>query len=71
MQNVNTVGQAQRFDRIMGDENDGPPGEKRSGHVLQAHAGQGIDGGERFIHQDNGFVLDQGAGEGGTLAHAA
>lgn len=57
----------------MGDENHrgagGAPDIQQ--HLLQALAGERIDGREGFIHEDD-FRLDgEGAGNGEALAHAA
>ena len=39
--------------------------------VLHAHAGEGVESAEGFVEQEDFGMIDQGAGEGDALGHAA
>ena len=62
-----------RFLDAMGHEHDGLAAFPPDPEQFQVHSlsGRGIKGAEGFIHQDELGVVDQGAGDGGALLHAA
>ena len=55
----------------MGHEQDGAAGEKAPGGALQIVPGDGVEGGEGLVHQDDGGILHHRPGEGDPLALAA
>ena len=73
MQNDDPVGQAHRFaDRVRDKENRlvglNPQLLKL---LMKQRARLGVKGGKRLVHQQDGRVHDQGAGDGDALFHAA
>ena len=68
---VDAVAETQGLERIVGDEEDGAPGEEFGRQILLAYPGDGVERRERFVHQDDGPVLHEGARQRGALAHAA
>src|SRR5260221_13605131 len=67
------IAEIDRFIDIMGHENGGEPLMPRDALqlVLQTQAGEGIQGAQGFVEQQEARPVDQGAGNGDTLLHAA
>src|SRR4051812_13883570 len=67
------VGEADGFADGVGDEEDRLVGFEPELLELEVEegAGLGVEGGEGFVHEEDGGVKDEGAGDGDALAHAA
>ncbi len=67
------VGQPDGFVDIVGDEEGGGVGvdEEVAQKGLEVEAKKGVDGGEGFVEEEEAGVDGEGAGQGGTLGHAA
>ena len=63
-QHPDLVAEAQRLERVVGHQQHRPPGQQLGRQILQAVAGDRIEGGERLVHQHDGPVLHQRAGQG-------
>jgi hypothetical protein len=61
------------FVDVVGDQEHGGAARlpEAEDFILHAHAGEGIQGTQGFIEQQNARVIDQRAGEGDSLGHAA
>ena len=55
----------------MGDEQHGAPGEQGGREFLKPHPRDHVEGRERLVHQDDGAVFHQRAGQGDPLSHTA
>src|SRR3984893_2339158 len=67
------IGEADGFARVMGDEDDGlPPLLPDTLDVaVELLAGQGVERGERLIHQKDARIRREGASERDALFHSA
>ena len=67
------VGQVDRLGQAVGDEHDGLARGRPDAQQLVAHghARLLVERGERLVHQQHRRVLDQAAGDGDALLHAA
>ena len=68
---VDAIAEPERFQRVVGDEQHRAPGEQARGKRLQPGAGDGVERGEGLVHEHDGAVFHQRAGERHPLAHAA
>jgi len=61
------------FIDVVGDEDHGGAAvfPEAQDFILHAHAGEGVEGAEGFIEEEDFGVVDKGAGEGDALGHAA
>ncbi len=66
-----TVTQPQGLERIVGNEQDGPPREHAPGQVLEAEFCDRIEARKRLVHEHDGPILHQGPGKGDALTHTA
>src|SRR6266851_5504219 len=66
-------GEQERFAKIVGDKDDGLAEAAREGaeFTLKLGAGDGIESAKRLVHQENGRVGGEGAGDADALALAA
>ena len=59
-------------DVVRDEEHGGAAGLPEAEHfVLQAHAGEGVERAERFVEEQDFRMVDERAGEGHALGHAA
>jgi hypothetical protein len=65
------VAEAQRLERAVGDEQNGAALQQLCRQILEPVAGDGVERGERLVHEDDRPVLHQRAGQGYALTHAA
>ena len=70
-QDTDLMADAQRLQRIVGDQHGGAAGEQARREVLQLQPRHRVEMGERLVHQHDRPVLAQRAGECRALAHAA
>jgi hypothetical protein len=68
---MDIVAQAQGLERVVGHLQDRATAQQPGGQFLQPGAGDGVDGGKRFVHQDHRPVFHQGARQGDALPLAA
>src|SRR5437764_15130060 len=71
-QHDDAVAEAYRLAHVVGDEQDrqaggGPPPLEL---VVEQVAGDGVEGAEGFVHQQDGRLLSHSPGQGDALAHA-
>ena len=73
MEDDDAIGEADGFADGVGDEEDGTAGfDPEILEVLvKRSAGLCVQGGEGFVHEEDGGVHDECAGDGDSLAHAA
>src|SRR5437763_5414314 len=67
------IAHVNRFIDIMSNKQSrAPPRRPKTQHfILHAHAGKSVERAERFVEEKNFGMIDQGAGEGDPLGHAA
>src|SRR5581483_25811 len=67
------VTEADGLPHVVGDEDDDDPGllPHPLELVVEQVAGDGVEGPERLVHEEDGGVLGDGPGQGHPLAHAA
>ena len=72
-QKNDAIAEANRFANVVGHENDGASGLAPDALqlVVQQVTSLGVEGGERFVHQQNVGFGGQSAGDGHALPHAA
>jgi hypothetical protein len=67
------IAEVESFVEVVGHEKDGflEAGEQIAKHVLHFRAGEGIEGSEGLVHEENGWIGGEGTGEADTLALTA